>query len=112
MRMQNGRRKCSPAFLQSVHLLKAFGNQARFLEAFLVARFRVAFFAVVFLRAVVFFLAPADFRAPLRAEDFLVAFLVAFFVLLFFLVAIVILQYWSVAADRSPGGAAAVWARS
>jgi hypothetical protein len=48
----------------------------------------------------------------LRAEDFLVAFLVAFFVLLFFLVAIVILQYWSVAADRSPGGAAAVWARS
>ena len=77
----------------------------------MVARFRVDFFAVLFLRVEVFFRAPADFRAPLRAEDFLVAFLVAFFVL-FFLVAIVILQYWSVAADRSPGGPAAVWACS
>jgi hypothetical protein len=94
--------------------MKAFGSYARFLEAFLVARFRVAFFAVLFLRVEVFFRAPADFRAPLRAEDFLAVdfFLVAFFVLLFFLVAIVILQYWSVAADRSPGGPAAVWARS
>jgi formate hydrogenlyase subunit 3/multisubunit Na+/H+ antiporter MnhD subunit len=91
--------------------MKAFGRYARFLEAFLVVRFRVAFLAVLFLRVEVFFRAPADFRAPLRAEDFLVAFLVAFFVL-FFLVAIVILQYWSVAADRSPGGPAAVWACS
>lgn len=92
--------------------MKASANYARFRVAFLVVRFRVAFFAVVFLRPAVFFRAPADFRAPLRAEDFLVAFLVAFFVLLFFLVAIVILQYWSVAADRSPGGPAAVWACS
>lgn len=93
--------------------MKAFGSYARFLVAFLVVRFRVAFFAVLFLRVEVFFRAPADFRAPLRAEDFLAVafFLVAFFVL-FFLVAIVILQNWSVAADRSPGGPAAVWARS
>ena len=109
--MQKGRRKKFAGLFAIRTSMKAFGSYARFLEAFLVARFRVAFFAVVFLRPAVFFRAPADFRAPLRAEDFLVAFLVAFFVL-FFLVAIVILQYWSVAADRSPGGPAAVWARS
>ena len=90
--------------------MKASESYARFRVAFFAAFFRVAFFAVV-LRVEVFFLAPAVLRAPLRAEDFLVVFLAAFFVA-FFLVAIVILQYWSVAADRSPGGPAAVWACS
>lgn len=98
--MQKGRRR-SPAFLHPY----IYRSYFRFFAAF----FRVAFLAV--LRVAVFFLAPAVLRAPFRAEDFLVAFLAAFFVA-FFLVAIVILQYWSVAADRSPGGPAAVWVRS
>src|SRR5512146_50048 len=55
------------------------------------------FFAA--LRAV-FFLAP----------PFLAVFLVAFFFAAFFFAAIDVLQYWSLAAGRSPGGPAAVCA--